>query len=147
MKQKIFAICVLGFVFLLGNTALAQEPASSPLLPEPNLELLSSLTGEGTWQLRIYTINRGRLDDFVNAWLQGVYPVRLEHGFKIPAAWVIRERNQFVWVIGYDGPESWEDAQAGYYGSAARTGLDVDPLQFIAHGDSYFITPVSPKRQ
>jgi hypothetical protein len=68
------------------------------------------------------------------------------HGFKIPSAWVIRERNQFVWLIGYDGPGDWDSAQQAYYGSAARTGLEVDPLQFIANGDVFFITPVTSAR-
>ncbi|MDX1562615.1 MAG: hypothetical protein R3305_06785, partial [Gammaproteobacteria bacterium] len=98
---------------------------------------------EGTWELRIYTINRGRLDDFVAAWREGVYPLRLQHGFKIPAAWVSRQNNQFIWVLGYDGPLSWEDAQSAYYGSSARQSLDVDPLDLIAHGDTWPISPAT----
>jgi hypothetical protein len=139
MRKTIPAIAVL-LTFLFGHVASAQEqasPISSGPLPE-----LSSLTGSGVWQLRIYTINRGRLDDFADAWLEGVYPLRLRHGFKIPAAWLIRETNQFVWVLGYDGPEDWDAAQAAYYGSTERTSLEVDPLQFIARGESFSITPV-----
>lgn len=116
-------------------------PCRSSAIPE-----LSTLTGAGVWQLRIYTINRGQLDEFAQAWLEGVYPVRLRHGFQIPAAWLIRETNQFVWVIGYDGPEDWDAKQAEYYGSAERSGLEVDPLQFIAHGDAWLITPVPSAR-
>jgi len=29
-----------------------------------------------TTQLRMYTINRGKMDDFVRAWKAGVYPLR-----------------------------------------------------------------------
>ncbi len=52
-----------------------------------------------TWQLRRYTINKGRLDDFVDAWRRGVYPLRLKFGFTIDGAWVIQERNEFVWIM------------------------------------------------
>ena len=46
--------------------------------------------------MRIFTINKGKMEDFLEAWLKGVYPLRLKHGFKIDAAWVIRERNEFI---------------------------------------------------
>jgi hypothetical protein len=147
MKHAMMVGSLLFIALLAVREAVPQEPAASPIViaQGPPAEL-GSITGEGTWQLRIYTINRGRLDDFVDAWLTGAYPVRVAHGFKIPSAWVIRERNQFVWLIGYDGPGDWDSAQQAYYGSAARTGLDVDPLQFIAHGDTFFITPVTSSR-
>lgn len=93
-------------------------------------------------QLRVYTINRGKLDEFVAAWRAGVYPLRLEHGFQIPDAWVNRERNEFIWLLSYDGPESWESKEAAYYGSTARAAVDPDPRQFIAHANQWFIEPV-----
>jgi hypothetical protein len=36
-----------------------------------------------TTQLRIFTINKGRMDGFVQAWKAGVYPLRLKHGYRI----------------------------------------------------------------
>ncbi len=95
-------------------------------------------------QLRIYTINRGKMDDFVQAWLKGVYPLRLRYGFTIPSAWVVAERNAFVWILGYDGPESWEVREAIYYGSQDRAVLNPDPRQFIAHTEHWFISSVLP---
>ncbi len=55
-------------------------------------------------QLRIYTINKGKLDEFVAGWKKFVYPLHLEHGFTIDRADVIRETNEFVWIVSYDGP-------------------------------------------
>ena len=54
-------------------------------------------------QLRIYTINRGKLEDFVEGWKKFVYPLHYQFGFSIPKAWGIRERNEFVWIVSYDG--------------------------------------------
>jgi len=48
-------------------------------------------------QLRRYTINRGKLGDFVAAWKNGVYPLRTKMGYRIQA-WTIKERSEFVWI-------------------------------------------------
>lgn len=146
MKRIVMTGSLLLLAVMAGRTALSQEAASSSIVEPTNFEL-SSLTGSGVWQLRIYTINRGRLDDFVDAWREGVYPLRLEHGFQIPAAWLIRDNNQFVWILGYDGSqEDWEAKQSEYYGSSQRQSLGVDPLDWIAHGESSYITPVTSER-
>ena len=94
-------------------------------------------------QLRLYTINKGKMADFVKGWTEGVYPLHLEHGFTIDRAGVIEERNQFFWIVSYDGPESWESKQAAYYGSPERAALDPDPAQFIARADRWFLDPLS----
>ncbi len=93
-------------------------------------------------QLRIYTINKGKRDDFVRAWSAGVYPLRLKYGFKITSAWVIKERNEFVWILSYDGPGDWQTREAVYYGSPERVALNPDPAQHIAKTEQWFISPV-----
>lgn len=98
-----------------------------------------------TAQLRIFTINRGKMDEFVEAWLEGVYPLRLKHGFNIDSAWVIKERNEFMWTLSYDGPEDFEAKDAAYYDSAERVTLDPDPVQYIAKSEKWFITSVVPR--
>lgn len=96
-------------------------------------------------QLRVYTINRGKMDDFVKAWVAGVYPLRQRFGFRIEGAWVIKERNQFVWLLSYEGAD-WEAKDAAYYASPDRAALDPDPAQHIARGDQWFLTSVLPVR-
>jgi len=95
-------------------------------------------------QLRIYTINKGKMDEFVKGWRAGVYPLHLEHGFKIGRAGVIAERNEFVWEVSYDGPEDWDAKQAAYYGSPERAALDPDPAQYIAKAERWFVSSVLP---
>ena len=95
-------------------------------------------------QLRVFTINKGRLDDFVGAWLDGVYPLRQKHGYRIDGAWTIRERNQFVWLLTYDGPEDWEAKDRAYYAAPERAAVDPDPAQWIARAEHVFLTPVLP---
>lgn len=95
-------------------------------------------------QLRIYTINKGKLDDFVAGWTRFVYPLHLEHGYQIELAEVIEERNEFVWIVSYDGPEDWDAKQAAYYGSPERAAVDPDPAQHIAKTERWFIRSVLP---
>lgn len=95
-------------------------------------------------QPRIYTINKGKMDEFVKAWLAGVYPLHLEHGYKIGRAGVIQDRNEFVWEVSYDGLEDWDAKQAAYFGSPDRGALDPDPGQYIAKTERWFVNPVLP---
>jgi len=95
-------------------------------------------------QLRVYTIDKGRLDDFANAWRAGVYPLRLKLGYKIPFAVKVPSTNQFVWLLSYDGPESWENKEAAYYASDDRKRLSPDPAQWIARPEQLMATPVVP---
>lgn len=93
-------------------------------------------------QLRIYTVNKGKLDEFVKVWVKQVCPLRLKQGFKIDGAWAIKDNNQFVWILSYDGPEDWKAKQVAYYDSAERKAMSPDPSQYIARIEEYFITQV-----
>ena len=101
-------------------------------------------------QLRLYTIDKGRLDDFAAAWRAGVYPLRLKMGYRIPFAAKIPQTNQFLWLVTYDGPESWEKKEAAYYASAERKLISPDPAQWIARPEQLLAQPVvglSPGQQ
>jgi hypothetical protein len=80
-----------------------------------------------TFQVRIYTINKGKLNEFVKAWNKGVVPLRLRHGFKIGGAWTVKD---------------WHTKQEVYYNSPERKALDLDPAQYIARVQEYFISSI-----
>ena len=77
-------------------------------------------------------------------WLAGVYPLRLTFGFTIPAAWTILETNQFVWYVGYEGPEDWDSMERRYYESTARREMEPNPAQWIVRAEEYFVETVVP---
>jgi hypothetical protein len=93
-------------------------------------------------QLRIYTINRGMLDEFAQVWKNGFYPLRTKVGFRVSGVWVNRETNQFIWVVSYDGPKTWEEVEQAYYASPERKTMSPDPLQYIARIETYFVESV-----
>ena len=97
-------------------------------------------------QLRVFTINRDKLDDFTRAWREGVLPLRQKHGFTVPFASAVPETNQFYWLLCYAGPEDWETKDKAYYASEERSKLSPDPRQFIARIERWFGVPVLPAR-
>jgi hypothetical protein len=58
------------------------------------------------YQLRHFRIRPGNMDAFLDAWLRGVYPLRRKFGFTFAGAWVVEGADEFVWIIGYDGPRA-----------------------------------------
>ncbi len=93
-------------------------------------------------QLRMYTIERGRLDDFVSGWVNGVRPLRERFGFRIDGAWIAQEESLFLWILSYDGPDDWQTRSRAYYDSAERAALEPDPARYILEITELFISPV-----
>ncbi|WP_374985371.1 NIPSNAP family protein [Streptomyces fradiae] len=88
-----------------------------------------------TTQLRTYTVREGLLDQWVERWRDDIVPLRLKLGFEIGGAWVDRERNQFVWLLSYEGPESFEERNETYWASPERAEMDLDPDDYLLHTD------------
>lgn len=88
-----------------------------------------------TTQLRTYTVRDGLLDEWVERWRTDIVPLRLELGFTIGGAWVDRERNQFVWLISYEGPETFAERNAMYWSSPARKAMGLDPDDYLVSTD------------
>ncbi|MGW6403375.1 NIPSNAP family protein [Streptomyces sp. NPDC055134] len=84
-----------------------------------------------TTQLRTYTVKEGLLDEWVARWRDEIVPLRLELGFEIGGAWVDRERNQFVWLIAYEGPELFAERNALYWASPQRKAMNLDPDDYL----------------
>ena len=93
-------------------------------------------------QIRIYTIREGQLQQFAKEWMEKVYPLRLEQGYRIDGAWLIEKKNQFVWLLIHDGPGSWPAKEEAYYTSADREAMDPNPARLILRPEEYFVENV-----
>ncbi len=71
------------------------------------------------------------MDAFLDAWVRGVYPLRRKFGFTFAGAWRVHGADEFVWIIGYDGPEGFATADQRYYESKERKRVLPDPAQYI----------------
>lgn len=95
-----------------------------------------------TTQLRTYTVRDGMLDEWVERWRREIVPLRLKLGFTIDGAWVDRERNQFVWLISYDGPETFVERNALYWSSPEREAMGLDPDAYLVHTEDRVVERV-----
>jgi hypothetical protein len=95
------------------------------------------------WQFRRYRIVEGRLDEFVDAWRNGVLPLRKQFGFTVRGAWVSPDQDTFFWILGYDGPGTFEKRDAAYYGSPERAALSPDPADLIEEAETFFMTSLT----
>jgi quinol monooxygenase YgiN len=57
-------------------------------------------------QVRIYTINRGMMDSWIEVFNEKIVPTSAKYGVKVIAAWVNRPQNEFVWVRQFEDEET-----------------------------------------
>jgi len=69
-----------------------------------------------------------------------VVPLRRRFGFEILGAWTVPEQNQFVWIVGHDGPAGLDTAAEAY--AEGRKALPVDPGRHLDVIDTRRMTGV-----
>ena len=95
------------------------------------------------WQLRTYTIRAGEMDAWLDEWRAHVAPLRRKLGFRVLGPW-LDDANTFVWLLGYDGDDGYEAANARYYDSEERRALNPDPARHIEHADERSLRALGP---
>ncbi len=70
-----------------------------------------------TSQLRMYTINRGMMDQWVNLFTETLVPMQEQHGIKIEGMWVSDDGTQFIWIRSFTNAEDVKAKEAAFYGS------------------------------
>ena len=95
-----------------------------------------------TWQIREYTVKPGEMEAWLDEWRSKIVPLRERYGFKVVGAWTVDGSDQFIWIISYDGPKSFEQANAHYYESPERKVIDPDPARHLAQTGSRLMTAV-----
>ncbi len=58
--------------------------------------------------------------------------------------WRVEGADEFVWIIGYDGPEGFAAADDNYYASLERKRMSPDPAAFIEAPSSKMMRSVLP---
>jgi hypothetical protein len=146
MKMTI-AFIVAAFLsgVLLGAMAVKFFTAhSSNVVPAKIYHATNSYQGSTNYQLRIYRIRPGQMAQWVSEWRRDVYQPREKFGFKIIGPWVIEPSNQFIWILGYEGPEGFKARDAAYYTSLRGSPATVpNPARLIAQRDIWYMTSVN----
>ncbi len=97
------------------------------------------MTSRRRYQLRVYRIRDGELDDWIAEWREHVLPLRRAQGFEVLGPWVVGAENRFVWIVGH---EDFESANEAYYASPERRAFDPDPARHLAETQVWLMDPV-----
>jgi hypothetical protein len=97
------------------------------------------------YELRMYTVHPGRMNDWLEEWSASVYPLRLEFGFEIVGAWVIDDTETFVWIVGWRGDGSIEEADRRYYEWPQRAEVHPNPARHLANTEHFAMRPTLPE--
>jgi hypothetical protein len=84
------------------------------------------------------------VEEFLDAWLPQVPPLRRRFGFHVVGAWVVEGEDELVWILGYDGADGFAAADARYYASPERTAMDPDPAQWFETAEDVRLRSVLP---
>jgi hypothetical protein len=98
------------------------------------------------YQLRDYRIQPGALDQWIKEWAESVRPLREKLGFTVAGAWTIEDENRFIWILRWDGPGSFQDADRAYYASPERAAVKPDPARLIVSSEHKFCQAVAESR-
>lgn len=83
-------------------------------------------------EIRIYTMNKGKLDSFVSLFNEHLAPIHERYGVKILGAWANRPQNEFVWVRVFENEADREEKTKTYMNSPERRALGDQPQQLEA---------------
>ncbi|MEO6162882.1 MAG: NIPSNAP family protein [Candidatus Binatia bacterium] len=74
-------------------------------------------------QIRIYTINKGELDNFLAHFKQDIVPLHERLGIPIVGTWVNRQQNEFIWVRSYNDKADLEAKGKAFQAEVAKAGI------------------------
>lgn len=95
-------------------------------------------------ELRIYTLRRGTLEDFISAWRREVLPLRERFGFEVLGVWCELERSEFVWQLAYLGDEGLREGERRYGEARALLSFQHDPADYVEAVQVRFLQSVQP---
>ena len=74
-------------------------------------------------QIRIYTINKGEMDNFLKHFKEDIKPLHEKIGIPIVGAWVNRPQNEFIWIRTYRDKTEMEVKTKEFQAAVAAAGI------------------------
>jgi NIPSNAP len=74
-------------------------------------------------QVRIYTINKGELDNFVKHFKEETKPIHDKIGWPVVASWVNRPQNEFIWIRTHEDAADLEAKTKAFRDAVAAAGI------------------------
>jgi hypothetical protein len=92
-------------------------------------------------QIRIYTINKGEMDNFLKHFKEEIMPLHEKIGVPIVGSWVNRPQNEFIWVRTYKDKAELEaktkELQAAVAAAGVKLGGNVAKME-VREAESAF---------
>ena len=85
-----------------------------------------------TAQLRIYTINRGMMDSWLEVFNQHIRPLHDRLEIPVVSSYVNADRSEFIWIRRFRNAEEIPTKEAEFFASPERTALGDIPTSHIA---------------
>ena len=76
-------------------------------------------------QIRIYTINRGEMDAFLEHFQRDVMPMHEKVGLPIVSTYVNRPQNEVIWVRTFADEADREAKQKAFQAERAASGIQL----------------------
>jgi hypothetical protein len=74
-------------------------------------------------QIRIYTINKGEMDNFLKHFREEIMPVHERIGVPIVGTWVNRPQNEFIWVRNFADAADRDAKGKAFQAAVASAGI------------------------
>ena len=76
-------------------------------------------------QIRIYTINRGEMDDFLKHMKEETMPVHEAIGWPVVSVWVNRPQNEVIWVRTHTDAADLEAKTKAFREETTKRGIQL----------------------
>ena len=93
-------------------------------------------------QLRMYTVNRGMMDQWVKFFTETLVPMQEKHGIKIEGMWVNEDSTQFIWIRSFADAEDMK-AKGRFSSFPEWQAVRDHVMSHLAREDVQTMEPVS----
>lgn len=94
------------------------------------------------YQLRIYTVNRGMMDAWVELFNDKLVGIQEKYGISIDGMWVNEDANQFIWIRSFPSAEEVTAREAAFYASPEWNAVMDHARSHLARLDVQTMTSV-----
>ena len=91
-------------------------------------------------QLRVYTVNKSMMDEWVPWFYKHVLPAALAAGQKVIGPWQNEAKTEFIWLRVYDSAEDAKVKDAKFYDSPAWKAASADAGKYVAKANVTIMT-------
>lgn len=91
-------------------------------------------------QLRRYTVNRGKMDDWVRFFYEKLVPIANRAGHTILGPWINEAGTDFIWIRLYDSTDEAKTKDGRFYGSSEWLAIAAEATGLIAKSEVMTMT-------